>query len=136
MHSFRLKPFSWKILRHTRVNGAKLDIFRTFFHLLILVVLHHYKKMEYAVYMYENLEICQFQACIHSQKKTAHQTEHLHLSECWAVFIQLDYWFRWWYAVKWAVSSESVVNQSMSLMTFTESQSYRVVMVKMLLRTW
>ena len=28
---------------------------------------------------------------------------HLHLSEPWAVFIQLDCWPRWWYTMEWAV---------------------------------
>ena len=37
----------------------------------------------------------------------AHGTVYLHLSELWAVFIQLDYWLRWWYTVEWAISSAS-----------------------------
>ncbi len=40
----------------------------------------------------------------HSQKKTAHCTVYHHLSDLWAVFIQLDCWLRWWYRVKWASS--------------------------------
>ncbi len=42
-------------------------------------------------------------------EETAHSTVYFHLSELWAVFIQLDCWLRWWYTVEWAVSSESVL---------------------------
>ena len=41
-------------------------------------------------------------------EETAYSTVYHHLSECWAVFIQLDCMLRWWYTVEWAVSSESV----------------------------
>ena len=76
----------------------------------------HIKVFRTHTYLFHQFVCNNIQICIilkgcgqdpHSQKKTAHPTEHLHLSECWAVFIQLDYWFRWWYAVEWAVSSES-----------------------------
>ncbi len=43
----------------------------------------------------------------------AHSTVYLHLSDCWAVITQLDYWLRWWYTVEWAVSSESVLSQAL-----------------------
>ena len=42
-------------------------------------------------------------------EETAHPTVYLHLSEPWAVYIQLDWLLRWWYTVEWAVSSESVM---------------------------
>ena len=41
-------------------------------------------------------------------EETAHPTVYLHLSKLSDVFIQLDYWLRWWWTVEWAVSSESV----------------------------
>ena len=41
-------------------------------------------------------------------EETATLTVCIHLSELWAVFIKLDYWLRWWYAVELAASFERV----------------------------
>ncbi len=48
-------------------------------------------------------------------EKIAHSTVYLHLSDRWAVIMQLDCWLRWWYTVEWAVSSESVYNATVAL---------------------
>ncbi len=45
--------------------------------------------------------------CPALSEKIAHSTVYLHLSDRWAVAMQLDCWLRWWYTVEWAVSSES-----------------------------
>ncbi len=46
-------------------------------------------------------------------EETAQPTVYLYFSMLLAVFIQLDCWFRWWFTVEWAVSSESVARQSL-----------------------
>ncbi len=41
-------------------------------------------------------------------EKWAHSTVYPHLREVWTVFIQLDWWLRWWYTFEWVTFSESV----------------------------